>query len=356
MKIVQSVLVLFILINLTTIQSQTNKLTIDYSLYSQLNTELSSDFSNEPVDSNLIYNYYKLNNETLGEFNEYLHFPDQERLRLKDLTKSMFEFAYDNYMKYAYPKDELDPIHCVGRGVDYENPMNININDALGDYSLGLVDSLTSLIVFGNYTKFKRAVKLLIDDLDFNKSNTVQVFEATIRILGGLLSAHLIATDKEQPFGDMTVPNYDNELLYLAHDLGTRLLFAFDFNKKSEIPHPRVNLKNGLPSNFFSNNTCTSGAGTLLLEFGVLGDLMQDPLYEKLARKAVYTIFEMRNNQTGLLGNELDLNGEPEWSGFMSGLGAGIDSYYEYLLKVFNISIFQLRKSFQFTFLKQVLN
>lgn len=35
--------------------------------------------------------------------------------------------------------DELDPIHCTGRGHDYEKPDNININDVLGDYSLTLV-------------------------------------------------------------------------------------------------------------------------------------------------------------------------------------------------------------------------
>ena len=54
-------------------------------------------------------------------------------------TRQMFTFGYDSYMKYAFPKDELDPIHCTGRGPDHENPSNININDVLGDYSLGKV-------------------------------------------------------------------------------------------------------------------------------------------------------------------------------------------------------------------------
>ena len=54
-----------------------------------------------------------------------------------DETRQMFTFGYDSYMKYAFPQDELDPIHCKGRGPDYENPSNININDVLGDYSLG---------------------------------------------------------------------------------------------------------------------------------------------------------------------------------------------------------------------------
>ena len=45
----------------------------------------------------------------------------------------MFYFGYDNYMAYAFPEDELNPIYCRGRGPDYHNPSNININDVLGE-------------------------------------------------------------------------------------------------------------------------------------------------------------------------------------------------------------------------------
>ena len=33
----------------------------------------------------------------------------------------------------------------------------------------------------GNSSEFKRAVRLVIDDVSFEKNNTVQVFEVTIR-------------------------------------------------------------------------------------------------------------------------------------------------------------------------------
>lgn len=59
----------------------------------------------------------------------------------------MFSFAYDSYLKYGFPYDELNPIDCVGRGYDHENPDNINVNDALGDYLLTLIDSLDTLAV-----------------------------------------------------------------------------------------------------------------------------------------------------------------------------------------------------------------
>ena len=61
------------------------------------------------------------------------------------------------------------------------------------------------------------------------------------RVLGSLLSAHLIIRDPLQPFGRLTQTDYNDELLDLAHDLGTRLLAAFD-NTATGIPHPRVSL------------------------------------------------------------------------------------------------------------------
>ena len=67
----------------------------------------------------------------------------------------------------------------------------------------------------------------------------LQVFEANIRMLGGLISAHLIAKDPD--FG-MQNDDYDDELLWLARDLAGRLLPAFE-NTPCGIPHPRVNLR-----------------------------------------------------------------------------------------------------------------
>ncbi len=58
-------------------------------------------------------------------------------------------------------------------------------------------------------------------------------------MLGALLSAHLIITDPQQPFGAMRPADYDNELLDLAHDLAGRLLPAFA-ETATGIPFPRV--------------------------------------------------------------------------------------------------------------------
>lgn len=54
--------------------------------------------------------------------NKYGHFSERERLEMLEEAKKMFYFGYDNYMKHAFPKDELNPIYCSGRGPDYDNP------------------------------------------------------------------------------------------------------------------------------------------------------------------------------------------------------------------------------------------
>uniref|UniRef100_A0A665SZA6 alpha-1,2-Mannosidase n=1 Tax=Echeneis naucrates TaxID=173247 RepID=A0A665SZA6_ECHNA len=260
----------------------------------------------------------------------YSSFPDALRAKMKGMAKEMFYFGYDNYMKYAFPEDELNPIDCEGRGPDVLNPSNININDVLGNYSLTLIDTLDTLLVLGNVTEFQRAVKLVIDTVSFDKDSTVQVFEANIRILGSLISAHILLTDPKHPFGKVGFEGYDNELLHLAHDLAVRLLPAFE-NTSTGIPYPRVNLKTGVPPDSI-NETCTAGAGSLLVEFGILSRLIGDSTFEWVARRAVRALWNLRSNETGLLGNVVNIQ-TGQWVGKQSGLGAGMDSFYEYLLK-----------------------
>ena len=59
------------------------------------------------------------------------------------------------------------------------------------------------------------------------------------RVLGSLLSAHLLIKDPEEPFGPLSSKEYSDELLELAHNLAGRLLPAFE-NTSTGLPHPRV--------------------------------------------------------------------------------------------------------------------
>lgn len=103
-------------------------------------------------------------------------------------------------------------------------------------FSLTLIDSLDTLVILGDLKEFESAVKLIINDVSFDNNVIVSVFETNIRVLGGLLSAHILADYFQQRDGIM--PWYKGELLSLAKDLGFRLLPAF--NTTTGIPHSRV--------------------------------------------------------------------------------------------------------------------
>lgn len=99
-----------------------------------------------------------------------------------------WQHGFNNYMRVAFPLDELRPISCTGQGYDRTNPSDLARNDVCGDFALTLVDSLDSFVVFGDHQGFKDAVRNTIDHVSFDKDVKVQVFEVTIRVLGGLLS------------------------------------------------------------------------------------------------------------------------------------------------------------------------
>lgn len=47
--------------------------------------------------------------------------------------------------------------------------------------------------VVGDYDEFERAVGLVVDNVKFDSDLIVSVFETNIRVVGGLLSSHIMA-------------------------------------------------------------------------------------------------------------------------------------------------------------------
>uniref|UniRef100_A0A8C7X4S5 alpha-1,2-Mannosidase n=1 Tax=Oryzias sinensis TaxID=183150 RepID=A0A8C7X4S5_9TELE len=70
----------------------------------------------------------------------------EEKQRLRNQVVEMFDHAYQNYMDHAYPADELMPLTCRGR-VRGREPSRGDVDDALGKFSLTLIDTLDTLVV-----------------------------------------------------------------------------------------------------------------------------------------------------------------------------------------------------------------
>jgi len=127
------------------------------------------------------------------------------RLALRERARALVRVAYGDYMAHAYPMAELLPLTC--RGGDF-----ILVNISL----VTLVDALDTLAVIGDAQEFRRAVGSVVSHFTaprtgggggrrkgvggrgpFDFDVTVSVFETNIRLLGGLLSAHLLAEHPE---------------------------------------------------------------------------------------------------------------------------------------------------------------
>uniref|UniRef100_A0A3B4BMC6 alpha-1,2-Mannosidase n=1 Tax=Periophthalmus magnuspinnatus TaxID=409849 RepID=A0A3B4BMC6_9GOBI len=245
----------------------------------------------------------------------------------------MFDHAYGSYMKYAYPADELMPLSCKGR-VRGQEPNRGDIDESLGKFSLTLIDTLDTLVVLNKLDEFEEAVRKVVRDIRLDNDVVVSVFETNIRVLGGLLGAHVMADLFRQQGERMQW--YRDELLHMAKDLGHRLLPAF--NTTSGLPYPKINLRYGVLNPLSrigtETDTCTACAGTMILEFAALSRLSGDSVFEKHARKALDVLWNRRQKESDLVGTVINIH-NGEWIRRDSGVGAGIDSYYEYLMKAY---------------------
>ncbi|KAF3834925.1 hypothetical protein F7725_027483 [Dissostichus mawsoni] len=241
----------------------------------------------------------------------------EEKSRLRNQVVEMFDHAYQNYMDHAYPADELMPLTCRGRVRGLE-PSRGDVDDALGKFSLTLIDTLDTLVLLNKTTEFEAAVRRVLKDVRLDNDIVVSVFETNIRE------------------GGQNMQWYQDELLHMAKDLGLRLLPAF--NTSSGLPYPRVNLRHGVRGpetrTGTETDTCTACAGTLILEFAALSRFTGDPVFEAHARRAMDFLWEKRQRNSNLVGTTINIH-SGEWVRRDSGVGAGIDSYYEYLLKAY---------------------
>lgn len=174
------------------------------------------------------------------------------------------------------------------------------------------VDSLDTMILMGLNDEAAKTREYIAKNLSFDKDISVQNFEITIRLLGGLLSAYQLSGDKR--------------LLALAEDLGNRLLPVFE--SPTGLPYRYVNLRTGKVRGEKSNPAET---GTLLIEFGTLSKLTGRKIFYDKAKRALVETFK-RRSAIGLVGTWINVD-TGLWTDSDSHISGAIDSYYEYLLK-----------------------
>lgn len=274
-----------------------------------------------------------------NEFNS--SFTPQHLAYLRNETQHLFKHAWNSYIQYGFPYDEVTPLTCQPYGPDYQDRDNTVRNDALGNASLTVIDNLDTLIIMEQWDDLTKMLDYLEANPDiFEQDTIVQVFEFSIRSLGGLLSAHLLLTDvmnkninipKKYDQFKQICNNYNGFLLNLAYKLGLKLIPSY--KTKTNIPVPRINLKKGAKSvpSRLQRDGCTSGATTPVLEFTLLSYLTGDPQFKHYTQLSFWKLWASKLNF-----NLMPMTFDPisnQWKDTLTGVGASIDSFYEYAAK-----------------------
>jgi len=227
--------------------------------------------------------------------------PTEDWAALAADVRSEFQWAWRGYVAKAWGKDEIDPVSGASRSFFIEGH----------DLGLSLVEALDTLWIMGLDAEFQAGVDWVKTHLDFDVDGEAQVFETNIRLVGGLLSAHLACGDPA--------------LLAKARDLADRLVKAFEASPHG-LPWRYVNLRTGAVRDPETN---LAEIGTYLSEFGVLSQLTGDGRYFAMAKRAMRHALD-RRSKLGLMAANLHAE-TGQFTSRLASIDVYADSFYEYL-------------------------
>ncbi len=216
-------------------------------------------------------------------------------------VKAEFKWAWDHYVDRAWGKDEINPVSGTARSFFIEGQ----------DLGLSLVEALDTLWIMELDDEFQAGVDWVKSSLDFDIDAFSQTFETNIRLVGGLVSAHLACGDPV--------------LLAKAKDLADRLMKAFDASPHG-LPYRYVNLRTGAVRDPETN---LAEIGTYATEFGLLGQLVGDDRYYAAAKRAMKHALDRRSD-LGLMAANIHAE-TGEFTSRNASIDVYADSFYEYL-------------------------
>jgi mannosyl-oligosaccharide alpha-1,2-mannosidase len=221
-------------------------------------------------------------------------------------VKSAFEHSWHGYKTRAWLKDELAPASGGFR-------------TTFSGFGATLIDSLDTLWIMEMTDEFEQAVEA-IKDIDFNAPDglPMNVFETTIRYLGGLLGAHDVSNGRYQV------------LRQKATEVGDMLLGAFNTPSKMPVLHWHKTGVEPAPG-----DAIMSELGSLSLELIRLSQLTGNGKYEEAVQRITDCMYrqQMLTVMPGLLPTTVNARECDFSQGMDFSLGAHIDSAYEYMVK-----------------------
>lgn len=233
-----------------------------------------------------------------------------ERLERQAAVKASFVHSWEGYKKHAWLKDEVTPVKS-------------GFINSFSGWAATLVDALDTLWMMGLKDEFEEAIKAL-DKIDFSttESESINVFETTIRYLGGFLGAY-----------DISHQQYP-KLLEKATELGNLLYGAFDTPNRMPVARWEwQKAKNGEKQEA-SDNALIAELGSLTLEFTRLSQATNDSKYFDAIQR-ITDALQKAQPETRIPGMWAVMANAAQMTFKDSGftLGGMADSLYEYLPK-----------------------
>ena len=226
----------------------------------------------------------------------------------KEIIKSKFVKSWNAYKKYAWKADELRPLSKKGA-------------ETFSGWGAQLVDALDGLWIMGLKDDFYAGVQevAVIDWYDTH-DQAINLFEVTIRYLGGLLAAYDLSQE--------------SVLLRKAVELGDTLYATFD--TPNRLPSHWLNYGRAKAGTQTADTLMSIAAGgTLCLEFTRLSQITGDPKYYDATERLKLMFHRLQNDTDvpGLWTHDINYYKEELINSRFS-LGGGADSMYEYLPKM----------------------
>jgi mannosyl-oligosaccharide alpha-1,2-mannosidase len=220
---------------------------------------------------------------------------------LTERVRAEMAWAFDAYRRLAWGADEIRSVSGTGKSFLIEG-------EKVG---LSLIEALDTLWLMGLDAQLEDAVRWIKTDLTFDLDGDAQIFEATIRLVGGLLSGYLATGEKV--------------LLEKAHDLAERMLPGYDTS--TGMPVRYINLKTGKTRGTHSFPAEVGGGSGP--EFVTLSRLTGDRKFADAAITAMLALYE-RRSPLGLIGDTIDVE-TGKWLSSRATIAPPSDAYYEYL-------------------------
>jgi hypothetical protein len=217
-------------------------------------------------------------------------------------VRDEFLHAWNGYKRFAWGSDEVKPVS--GTASDFFVDGH--------SFGLSIIEALDTLYVMELDDELEACVRWLHAHLDFDVDGNVQMFEAVIRMVAGLLAGYYAT--------------HERFMLEGARDLADRLLVCFT-KSPTGAPYRFANLRTGAVSDPKSN---LAEIGSNVLEFGDLSRLTGDPKYRAASMRAYEAVIAKRS-PLNLLGTNFDI----ESGTFIDPIDVApdepADSFYEYL-------------------------